>query len=77
LNDERRLNVGLTRAQKKCVVVGDLRTIKKGIILKRFVQNIAERENVIVYKLGAIDNNVGENREVGERIVGGGRRWQK
>lgn len=62
LNDERRLNVGLTRAKKKCVIVGDVRTIKKGKTLKRFVENIIGRQGIICNKLGAVDNNVATNR---------------
>ena len=67
LNDERRLNVGLTRAKKKCIIVGDLRTIKKGVTLKRFVENIVGRQGIVANKLGAVDNNVGANRFIGGR----------
>lgn len=48
LNDGRRINVGLSRAKEKLICVGDLKTIRRGKILKRFVEDIEERGGIII-----------------------------
>ncbi|GMI04103.1 hypothetical protein TrVE_jg11226 [Triparma verrucosa] len=48
LNDGRRINVGLTRAKEKLICVGDVATIRRGKILKRFIEDIEQRENIIL-----------------------------
>jgi len=44
LEDARRINVGLTRARKRLVCVGDLKMIERGRVLRSLVGNIRERE---------------------------------